>query len=245
VGAIELIARTAAPAQPLPAKPERSPDELPRWLQPLELTTTAVGPNTYLLSNAGYTEAVTRIGDEVIVFEATQGEERAQKDAEAIARLFPGNHKVTVVATDLAWPHIAGVRWWVANGATIVTHSAAREFLRTVIDHRWTVAPDLLERRRGSVAARLVVFDAPYKLAGGAVTLHPIDGIGSEVAAMAFVAADHFLWASDYIQNVGEPTAYASEVVAAVRRDRLRPERVAAQHLPLTAWSRVEALERK
>jgi hypothetical protein len=242
VGAIELIARSAAPAQPLPAQPERSVDELPRWLQALELTTTAVGPNTYLLSNVGYTEAVTRIGDEVIVFEATQGEERAKKDAEAIARLFPGSHKVTVVVTDLAWPHIAGVRWWVANGATIVTHSAAREFLRTVIDRRWSLAPDLLERRRRTVAARLVGVDAPYKLAGGAVTLHPIDGIGSEVAIMAFVAADRLLWASDYLQTVAEPTAYASEVVAAVRRDRLMPERVAAQHVPLTAWSRVEAL---
>jgi hypothetical protein len=242
VGEIELLAPSAVSTPSLPAQPERSVDELPKLPQSLDITTTAVGPDTYLLSNAGYNEAVTRIGDQVIIFDATQSEDRAKKDAEAIARLFPGNHRVTVVVTDLAWGHIAGVRWWVANGATIVTHGAARELLRTVIARRWTLAPDLLERRRRTVAIKLVGVDAPYKLAGGGVTLHPIDGIASEVAIMAFVAADRFLWASDYVQTVAKPTAYTSEVVAAALRDGLTPARLAAMHLRLTPWSQVEVL---
>jgi hypothetical protein len=185
---------------------------------------------------------VTKVGDEVILFDATQGEERGRKDAEAIAKLFPGTHKMTVVVTDLAWPHIAGVRYWVASGATIVAHKAAREFLQSVVDRRWTRSPDLLERRRKTARLKLVGVDGPHRLAGSAVTLHPIDGIGSEVALMANVAADRFLWASDYIQTVDEPTAYAAEVLAAVRREGLKPERTAAQHLPLTPWTQVEAL---
>jgi flavorubredoxin len=185
---------------------------------------------------------VPLVGDEVILFDATQGEERARKDAEAIARLFPGTHKMTLVVTDLAWPHIAGVRYWVASGATIVAHKAAREFLQRVIDRRWTVSPDLLERRRKAARLKLVGVDGTYRLAGGTITLHPIDGIGSEGALMAYVAADRFLWASDYIQTVAEPTAYAAEVLAAVRRDGLTPERTAAQHLPLTPWTQIEEL---
>jgi hypothetical protein len=242
VGDVELVARAPAPSLSLPDRPGRSPDALPVFLQPLDLTTVKVGPDTYLLSNTGYTEAVTRVGDEVILFDATQGEERGRKDAEAIARLFPCTHKMTVVVTDLAWPHIAGVRYWVASGATIVAHKAAREFLQRVIDRRWTLSPDLLERRRKAARLKLVGVDGTYRLAGGAITLHPIDGIGSEVALMAYVAADRFLWASDYIQTVAEPTAYAAEVLAAVRRDGLRPERTAAQHLPLTPWTQIEEL---
>jgi len=190
---------------------------------------------------------VTRVGDEVIVFEATQSEQRARKDADAIARLFPGPHKITVVVTDLAWPHISGVRYWVASGATIVTHSAGRAFLQSVIDRRWTLAPDLLEQRRQAhqlAPANIIGVDAITALAKGAVTLHPIDGIGSETALMAYVARDRFLWASDYIQTVAEPTLYAGDVLSAVRRDGLLPERTAAQHLALTPWSVVEALGR-
>jgi hypothetical protein len=188
---------------------------------------------------------VTQVGDEIFLFDATQGEERAKKDAEAIGKLFPGYKKLSVVITDLAWPHVAGVRYWVANGATIIAHKAAREFLQSVVDRRWTLAPDLLEQRRETAKLKFVGVDAAYQLAGGAISLHPIDGIGSEVALMAFLAPDRFLWASDYIQTVAEPSAYASEVWRAVQRDGLHPERTAAEHLPLTPWARIEALQRK
>lgn len=136
------------------------------------------------------------------------------------------------------------MRYWVASGATIIAHKAAREFLQSVVDRHWTLAPDLLEQRRKTARLRFVGIDTTYNLADGAISLHPIDGIGSEVALMGYVTADHFLWASDYIQTVTEPTAYASEIWRAAQRDGLHPERTAAEHLPLTAWSRIEELQR-
>ena len=188
---------------------------------------------------------MTEVGDDVFLFDATQGEGRSKKDAEIIAKLFPGFKTITVVVTDLAWPHVAGVRYWVANGATIVAHSAARDFLQSIVDRRWTLAPDLLEQRRQTAKLKFVGVDAPYKLAGGEISLHPIDGIGSEVSLMAYLAADRVLWASDYIQTVDEPSAYASEVWHAVQRDGLHPERAAAEHLPLTPWTKIEELQKK
>jgi hypothetical protein len=245
VGSLELIGRDSAPSLTLPADPVESPDLQPRFLQPLDLTVTKVGPKTYVLTNPGYTEAVTEIGNEIFIFDATQGEARARKDAATIARRFPGPHKITLIVTDLAWPHVAGVRYWVANGATIVAHTAARKFLEEVVNRRWTNAPDLLEQRRRTAKLKFIGVDGAFKLANGEVTLHPIDGIGSEVALMAYLANDHFLWASDYIQTLAEPTSYASEIWSAVQRDGLRPERVAAEHLPLTQWSKIDELQKQ
>jgi hypothetical protein len=242
IGNAELIAREAAPSLSLPEVPAQSADALPLFLQPLDVKVSQVGPKTYLLSNPGYTEAVTEIGNDVFLFDATQGEERARKDAEAISKLFPGPHRVTVVVTDLAWPHVAGVRYWVASGATIIAHSAAREFLQSVVNRHWTLAQDLLEQRRKTARLRFVGIDAAYNMAGGAISLHPIDGIGSEVALMGYIRADRFLWASDYIQTVDEPTAYALEVWSAVQRDGLHPESTAAEHLPLTPWAKIDDL---
>lgn len=244
VGNLELKPRDGAPSLSLPGEPAESPDVPPRFLQPLELKIEQVGPKTYLLSNPGYTEAVTEVGNEIIIFEATQGEARAQRDADAIAKLFPGEHKLTVVVTDLAWPHIAGVRYWVARGATIVAHRAARSFLEGIVSRRWTTAPDLLEQHRRSVKFKFVAVDKTHTLAGGAITLHAIDGIGSEVALMGYLTADRFLWASDYIQTLDEPTSYATEVWEAVKRNKLEPNRVAAEHLPLTPWTKIEALQK-
>jgi hypothetical protein len=245
VSAVEVVPSGKAPSLSMPEGPSLPLDALPRFLQPLEPKVVQVGPATYLLSNPGYTEAVTQIGDEVFLFDATQGEERSRKDAEAIAKLFPKHKRLTVVVTDLAWPHVAGVRYWVANGARIVAHKAAREFLQSVVDRRWTLAPDLLEARRKSLKMDFVGVDTATSLADDAIRLAPIDGIGSEVTLMAYLKAERFLWASDYIQTVAGPSSYASEVWHAAQREGFHPERTAAEHLPLTAWSQIEDLQRQ
>lgn len=244
-GQVEIVARSAAP--PLAMPPQGSPQgagDLPLFLQPIDPTVTNIGSKTYLLSNPGYTEAVTEVDGEVFLFDATQGEERAKKDAKLIAKLFPGSKNVTLIVTDLAWPHVAGIRYWVANGATIIAHRAAREFLQSVVDRRWTLAPDLLERRRKTAKLNFVGLDATYNLAGGAISLHPIDGIGTEAALIGYLARERVLWASDYIQTVDEPTSYATEVWQAVERDGLHPENAVAEHLPLTSWSKIEELQK-
>ena len=245
-GKAEWVGRDSTAALPIPPAPAEPPSDTPQFLQPAVPTTVKVTANTWLLVNPGYTEAVTRVGNDVYVFDATQGESRAALDAEAIAGLFPGHHRITVIVTDLAWPHIAGVRYWVSQGAKIVAHAAARSFLQQVVDRRWTVVPDALEKsraRNGTAAMTFVPIQQLVTFGEGAVRVAPIDGIGSELALMVYVAADRFLWASDYIQTLAEPTLYAREVIQSVHRVGFRPQHVAAQHLPLTDWHDVLAAQ--
>lgn len=218
---------------------------LPAFLTPTMPDTVRVGPTTVLLRNRGYTELVTLRHDTVFMFEATQGEERARGDSTWIARLFPGPHPIVVIVTDLAWPHVAGVRFWVARGATIVSHRASEAFLRQVVGRRWPEAPDLLEtlRRRGRAPQfRFRPVDRGTTFAAGEVALAPIDGITSEVALIGWLPADRFLWGSDYVQDLSAPNEYAAEVRAAAHRAGFAPERLAAEHLPLSAWSTIEGL---
>jgi hypothetical protein len=249
VGDIELMARESAPSLAAPPAPATPPAELPRFLQPIPPKDLTVSPSLHLLSNPGYTEAVALVNGEVYVFDATQSEERARQDKEQIARLFPGQHKINVVVTDLAWPHIAGVRYWVSQGATIISHASARSFLQKVVDRRWTLAADSLESERkkssGNSRMKFVSVDREMNMAGGALRLLPIDGIGSEVALMAYIPGEKFLWASDYIQTLREPSAYANEVLLAAKRAGITPERCAAEHLPLSDWKSVQAAQEK
>jgi hypothetical protein len=83
--------------------------------------------------------------------------------------------------------------------------------------------------------------DSRYNLANGALT-HPIDGIGSEGALMAFHPT--LPLGSDFIQTVDEPSQYASDVRKAAQRDNLHPERTAAEHPNLTPWSKIEELQK-
>jgi hypothetical protein len=146
------------------------------------------------------------------------------------------------VITDLAWPHVAGLRYWVASGATIIAHRAAQPFLDRIVARTWTHKPDQLEQHRARFNFVPVV--DREALAKGKIMILPIDGIGSEIALAVFVVDDRFLWASDYIQDLENPTLYARDVCNAVLRANLRPKQVAAEHIPLTDWEKIARLER-
>ena len=237
IGATRLVPRDSAgrvaipavAAMPIVAAEQPAPD------------TVRVGAHTFLLVNRAYANVVTLQRDTVFVLDAQLGDYRARQDSAWIGRLFPGRHPIVLVVTDLAWPHIAGVRYWVARGAPVVSHPTSRTFLEHVVARKWTVAPDLLARTRGAPMRFVAVGDS-LRLAGGAIVLHPIDGLGSEGALMAYFPGDRFLWAGDYVQTVSGPSSYADEVAAAVRRVGATPERVAAMHLPPTAWGKVLAV---
>jgi hypothetical protein len=244
-GTVALAPRAGSPSVAIPDTALTVARDLAGFLQPSAPDTVRVSERAFLLRNPGYTQGIVFANDTVVVLDATQGEARARQDSAWIAKLFPGKHATVVVVTDMAWPHIAGVRFWVANGATVVTHRASADFMRKVIDRRWTLKPDLLEQRRAAAKLELVTVTDSLRLAGGAVRVYPIDGIGSEGAVMAWLPQEKFLWASDYIQTLRSTSSYANEVWAATRRVGIVPERTAAQHLPMTAWATIDSLAKK
>jgi hypothetical protein len=244
-GDVRLIPRDSAPPLVLPASSDPMPVTIAAFLAPTAPDTIRVSATTFLLGNPGYAETVTLARDTVFVFDATQGDARARQDSAWIGKLFPGRHPIAVVVTDLAWPHVAGVRYWVAQGATIISHRSSRSFLERVVQRKWSAAPDVLEQRRSrATTLRFVPVADSLKLAGGAITLFAIDGVSSEGALAAYVHSDRFLWASDYIQTLARRTQYLDEVTDAVARMRLDPIKVAAEHLALTDWQRALNLTR-
>ncbi|HEX5581093.1 MAG TPA: hypothetical protein VFX39_05905, partial [Gemmatimonadaceae bacterium] len=154
VGDLALLPRDSAPRLSLPADAPRMVAAADLFVQAMPTDTVRVGDAAFLLVNRAYTSAVVLARDTVWVLDATQGVERARQDSAWVGRLFPGKHPVAVVVTDLAWPHVAGVRYWVGTGATVVSHASSEPFLRQVVERRWTLEPDLLERNRATARFR-------------------------------------------------------------------------------------------
>jgi hypothetical protein len=230
---------------PMMAVPDTSlvlAPEVTAFAKPQTPDTVRIGANAFLLVNRFYTTAAVLRRDTVFLLDATLSEARARQDSAWVARLFPGRHPIVLVVTDLAWPHIGGVRFWTANGATIVAHRAARDFLARVLDRRWTLAPDRLERERSRRAPRFLLVQDSLTLAGGDIRVYPIDGVASEVSVMAWLGGERFLWPGDYIQDTRSPSAYAREVLRATHRVGIAPERFAAQHVPLGRWAVIDSL---
>jgi hypothetical protein len=236
-----LVPRDSAPSFALPAGLADMPRVVPRFLQAIPPDTIRVSPTLFLLKNPGYTEAVALVRDTVWILDATQSEQRAALDSAWIGKLFPGRHPLMLVVTDLAWPHIAGVRYWVAQGATVISHRMSTDPLKQVIDRSWRDSTDLLERRRSQMRFKFRAIDQPTELAGGAIRIVPLQGVGSEGGLGVWIPGEKFWWAGDYVQRLDQPTLYGREMIGTVRSAGAAPERFGAQHVGLAEWARLVA----
>ncbi|MDB4908820.1 MAG: beta-lactamase protein [Gemmatimonadetes bacterium] len=234
---MSLVPRDSAPRLTLPDAPAMT-DRIAIGVQ--EADTVRVDDRTFQLVTRAYTETVTLQRDTVFLLDATSGEQRGRQDSTWIAKLFPGRHPMVLVVTDLAWPHISSVRFWVARGATIVSHRTSEDFIRRVVARRFTLEPDALEKARASTRLSFRAVDDSVRLAGGDVVVHALRGNSTEGALAVWVAPSRYLWAGDYVQP--DPASpYYVDVVRTARALGLSPLKLGAQHMPLTAWSAVES----
>jgi len=70
-GIADTMASNAGPVLTAPPSPSQASAELPTLPQPIPPKVTQVNEHTWLLSNPGYTEAVTLAVDQIYVFEAS------------------------------------------------------------------------------------------------------------------------------------------------------------------------------
>jgi hypothetical protein len=239
---IRLLPSDSAPSLDLPPRTAPMGFAVPAFLRPSNPDTMRVAPNVFVLRNPGYAEMVALARDTVFLFDATQGDERARFDSVWIGKLFPGRHPIAVVVTDLAWPHIAGVRYWASLGTPIYTHRAAVRMLDSVIARHWTLAPDRLEQTKTRRAPRIRPVSDTLRLAGGDLLLFAIDGASSEVALAGFDNANGVLWGSDYIQDPNAPSMYLDEMCRALARVHRTPRTAAAEHIRVTPWEKLRPL---
>lgn len=207
------------------------------WYSSEQPVLVKVSENTYLSRNRMYTETFTRIGDTIYLLDATLGEERAKQDEQLIKKAFPEVKKFVLVVTDLAWPHIGGMRYWVSKGATVISHAASQKFIEKIVNRKWTIQPDELQQH--PVKLKFIALEKMTPFANNQLLVFPINGIGSEGALACYLPQDQLLWASDYIQTAQAPSAYAKEVINAVNREKLKPLKMVAQHVGLTEWQQV------
>lgn len=239
-----LIARSAAPPMTMPASSSPMPVAPDARFPALPPDTVRVGANTFLLVSPVFTSVVSLQRDTVFVLDATAGETRAKQDEAWVRRLFPGQHHVAVVTLNHVWPHIAGVRYWVSRGATVIASETTAPFVSSVLRKRWTEIPDELEKRRSTARIRITTVHDTLSLAGGALRLYPLSGINGEGGLLAYVPAAQFVWASDHVQTIREPNIYVEDVRQTVERFGLSPRYTSGPHFRLIPWTDVEALAR-
>lgn len=207
----------------------------------------ALPGGTVVLPGAWYATLVP-VDEDLIVLEAPISPEySAQVIAEA-RRRFPGRHITAVISTSDAWPHVGGVRGYVATGVPVYAVDVNIPLLERLVRQPWTAAPDALERNPRSPQFRPVQQKTRLGSGDDAMELYPIRSESGERMLMVYWSAHRLLYAADLIQQQRDGSffwpLYLREVADAVEREGLDVETVFAMHLSPTPWTAImEALQ--
>jgi hypothetical protein len=241
-GGETLVATDSVPPIAVPDTALTLPVEPQHRLLANPPDTVGVGAGTYLLVSRAFTSVVTLQRDTVFVLDAPAGEALAEQDRAWVVRLFPGPHAIVLIAMNPVWPHIAGLRDWVAHGAAVVASRPIVPYLRAVVAHHWTAMPDALERRRADVHPDIRAVGDSAIFAAGRVRLYQMEGYNGETVLMAFIAPSRFVWASDHIQDITTPNIYVKDVRQTVVRHALAPASTSGPHLRIIPWASIDSL---
>jgi len=115
----------------------------------VRVTSSSLAPGIWRIAGEGHHSIAVEFRDFVAVVEAPQDEQRSLAVIAEVHRLIPNKTIQYVVNTHHHFDHSGGLRTYVAQGATVVTHAANREFYEQVFFYpsQRTIEPDLLSTR--------------------------------------------------------------------------------------------------
>lgn len=206
-----------------------------------------VAPGVVQLTGA-WSVALVEQADGIVIIEAPISSAYSAQVLDEAARRYPGRPITAVVTTSDAWPHLGGVREYVARGIPVYALDLNRPILERLLAARHRAEPDRLEREPRApafrwVSDRTVVGEGPNRL-----ELYPVRGENGERMIMAWLPERRVLYTSDEAQRMPDGSffmpMYLSEIEAAAAREGLAVERVFGMHLAPTPWSDVTAAVR-
>jgi glyoxylase-like metal-dependent hydrolase (beta-lactamase superfamily II) len=194
----------------------------------------------YLIKGA-YASLAVDFKDYIVVIEGPNSEERGLFVIEETKRLIPNKPIRYVVNTHTHFDHSSGLRPFVAEGATVITHEVNRPFLEKVFSAPHTLNPDTLSRAKKT--ARFETMTTKKVLTDGnhVIELHQQQSTGHHPGIIfAYLPKQKILMEADgYNANVpaNSPTPnpvgpYAVNLVENVRRLNLDIDRIISIHMP-------------
>jgi pimeloyl-ACP methyl ester carboxylesterase len=181
--------------------------------------------------------------DGIVVIEAPISSGYSAKVIEEAGRRFPSVPIKAVVTTSDSWPHLAGIREYVARGIPVYGLDLNREILERVIGDRRTSKPDALSRAPKEAVFHFVSSKSTLGAGSNRLELYPLRGITSERQMMVDFPEHRLLYGSDAFQKISGSEYFTpqtvGEVIGAVEREHLAVDRFFMMHVDPTRWSQL------
>jgi glyoxylase-like metal-dependent hydrolase (beta-lactamase superfamily II) len=192
---------------------------------PVTVESSQLANGVWRIAGGSHHSVAVEFRDFVTVVEAPQNEARSLAVIAEVRRLIPNKPIRYVVNTHHHFDHSGGLRTYVAQSATVVTHQGNRDFYSEVAFHPGTrtMEPDLLSSRMpwfgGNRVPTFETVATKYTISDGTRTLdlYPVQGLDHAAGMLvAYLPTERILINAD-LYSPPAPGAQAPAVNASMR----------------------------
>jgi glyoxylase-like metal-dependent hydrolase (beta-lactamase superfamily II) len=198
-----------------------------------------VGEGLWSLSAGNTSSLAVEFKDHIVMLEGPTSEARSIAVNDVVRKTVPGKPIRYVVNTHPHYDHAGGLRTYVAQGATIVTHEANKAFYEQAWARPRTLEPDLLSKDPKPATFETVTDKKVMTDGSRTLELHYLQDSGHNTSTLiAYLPKERILMYGDgYNPPPGDdprdPTRtpeYGLDLYENVQRLKLNPARIAPVH---------------
>lgn len=184
---------------------------------------------------------LVRQTDGVVVLEAPISSGYSAQVITEAGKRWPGVPIKAVITTSDAWPHIGGLREYVARGIPVYALDHNLAIIQRLLAAPRTFFPDLLAKSPRAaefraVSGKTIIGEGPNRL-----ELYPLRSETCERQMIAYFPEHRLLYGSDAFQRDGSGDYFYPQTVWEVRhtveRENLSVQKFFMMHMNLTDWS--------
>ena len=198
-----------------------------------------LAPGIILIAGS-WNVTLVRQDDGIVILEAPISPEHAARVMAEAHRRFAGEPIKAIVTTSDSWPHIAGIREYVAKGVPIYALDLNRSALNRMIVAPHKINPDDLQQQPRRPRYRLIHQKTIVGSGANRLEIYPIRGETSERQMMVYFPEHRLLYGSDTFQTQGNNYFFPQEItelLGAVEREHLSVDKFFMMHVGLRPWS--------
>jgi len=233
---IMVSAVTANPAVDLSA-----PQDVQSFTPPpVTVAVQTLAPGVFYLTGGTHHSVAIDQRDHIVVVEGPLNEARSEAVIAKVKETIPNKPIKYLINTHAHFDHSGGLRTWVDEGATIVTHEMNRPYYEAAWRTPHTLTPDRLSR--SNKTATFETFADKKVLTDGrrSIEIYPIAGSGhNDAFAMVYlptegilVEADAFTPGAANAPPPATPSPFTVNLNENIQRLKLNVRRIAALHGP-------------
>lgn len=236
---ITVSAVTKNPAVDLPV-----PDQVRSYMPPsVTVTAEKLADGVYYLRGGSHHSVAIDQRDHIVVVEGPQDESRSTAVIAKVKEVLPNKPIRYLVNTHAHFDHSGGVRTYVAEGATVVTHEMNMPYYTRAWAAPRTLHPDRMSQ--ANKTATFETFSDKHVLTDGrrSIEIYSIAGNGhNDAFAMVYLPAEKILmevdaWAPAAANTPppSPPSPFAVNLYENIQRLKLDVRQIAALHGPRVA----------